>query len=152
MTMRTRLNEALKDAMRRRDATAVSTVRLILAAIKDRDIAARGGGNTEGIPDDEILTLLDKMIRQRRESAALYEQGGRVDLAEQEKQEIEVIQGFLPKPLDESEIETAVRGVCRDLDAAGIKDMGRVMAELRQRYAGRIDFGRASAIARRQLA
>ncbi|MET4700547.1 uncharacterized protein YqeY [Constrictibacter sp. MBR-5] len=149
--MRTQLNEALKAAMRGRDACAVSTLRLILAAIKDRDIAARGTGRSEGIGDDEILDLLQKMIRQRQESIALYEQGGRLDLVEREAREIEVIRGFLPTQLDEGELCAAVRDVVGDLGAVGLKDMGRVMAELRNRYAGRIDFGKASALAREQL-
>mgnify|MGYP005807626547 FL=1 len=149
--MRTQLNEALKSAMRGRDACAVSTLRLILAAIKDRDIAARGTGRSEGLTEDEILDLLQKMIRQRQESIALYEQGGRLDLVEREAREIEVIREFLPVQLDEGELCAAVRGVVGDLNAVGLKDMGRVMAELRARYAGRIDFGKASALARAQL-
>ncbi|MFN4089796.1 MAG: GatB/YqeY domain-containing protein [Alphaproteobacteria bacterium] len=149
--MRTQLNEALKTAMRARDACAVSTLRLILAAVKDRDIAARGAGRSEGLDDDEILDLLQKMIRQRQESITLYEQGGRLDLVERESREIEIIRDFLPKQLDDGELCAAVRGVVGDLGAVGLKDMGRVMAELRSRYAGQIDLGKASALARRQL-
>jgi uncharacterized protein YqeY len=150
--MRTRLNEALKEAMRTKDQRAVSTVRLILAALKDRDIAARGRGNMDGIPDDEILQMLQTMIKQRRESIALYEQGGRLELAEQEREEIAVIERFLPQQLGEQETRDAIRGVMADVGAAGIKDMGKVMAELRARYAGRMDFGRASALAKEMLA
>jgi uncharacterized protein YqeY len=150
--MRTRLNEALKEAMRNKDQRAVSTVRLILAALKDRDIAARGRGNMDGIPDDEILQMLQTMIKQRRESIGLYEQGGRLELAEQEREEIAVIERFLPQQLGEQETRDAIRGVMADVGAAGIKDMGKVMAELRARYAGRMDFGRASALAKEMLA
>jgi len=149
--MRTELNEALKAAMRNRDACAVSTLRLILAAIKDRDIAARGAGRTDGIGEDEILELLRKMIRQRAESIALYEKGGRVELAEQEAREIEVIRRFLPQQMDDAELAAAVRAVVGEIGAAGLKDMGKVMAELKTRHAGRIDFGKASALARQQL-
>ncbi len=149
--MRTELNEALKAAMRNRDACAVSTLRLILAAIKDRDIAARGAGRPEGISEDEILDLLRKMIRQRAEAIALYEKGGRVELAEQEAREIEVIRRFLPQQMDDAELAAAVRTVVGEIGAAGLKDMGKVMAELKTRHAGRIDFGKASALARQQL-
>jgi len=150
--MRTRLNEALKEAMRTKDQRAVSTVRLILAALKDRDIAARGRGNMDGIADDEILQMLQTMIKQRRESIALYEQGGRLELAEQEREEIAVIERFLPQQLGEDETRDAIRGVMDEVGATGIKDMGRVMAELRARFAGRMDFGRASALAKEMLA
>jgi hypothetical protein len=149
--LRQQINDALKDAMRRKDETAVSTLRLIIAAVKDRDIAARAKGNTDGISDDELLGLFQTMVKQRRESIALYEQGGRLDLAEQEAAEIEVIQRFLPRQLDESETRAAVAAVIDELGATGIKDMGRIMAALRDRYAGRMDFGRASGMVKAQL-
>lgn len=149
--MRTRLNEALKDAMRRRDACAVSTLRLISAAIKDRDIAARTNGNTDGVPDGEVMELLHKMAAQREESIAFYEQGGRLEQAERERQEQSVIRSFLPPQLDEEETRTAVEQVLNEIGAGSIKDMGRVMSELRARYAGRMDFGKASAVAKQQL-
>jgi hypothetical protein len=149
--LRQQINDALKDAMRRKDETAVSTLRLIIAAVKDRDIAARSKGNTDGISDDELLGLFQTMVKQRRESIALYEQGGRLDLAEQEAAEIEVIQRFLPRQLDEGETRAAVAAVIDELGATGIKDMGRIMAALRDRYAGRMDFGRASGMVKAQL-
>jgi len=149
--LRQQINDALKDAMRRKDETAVSTLRLILAAVKDRDIAARSKGNTEGISEDELLNLLQTMVKQRRESIALYEQGGRLDLAEQEQAEIVVIQRFLPQQLDEEETRAAVAQVIDELGATGIKDMGRIMATLRDRYAGQMDFARASGIVKAQL-
>lgn len=149
--LRTELNDSLKTAMRAKDTIAVATIRLILAALKDRDIAARGKGNTDGLTDDEILQLLSGMIKQRRESIALYEQGGRVDLAEQERGEINVIQRFLPRQLDDTEVKAAVNGLIAELGAASIKDMGRVMQELRSRYAGQMDFGKASGVVRSAL-
>jgi hypothetical protein len=149
---RTELSDALKDAMRAKEACAVSTLRLILAALKDRDIAARGKGNSEGIGDQEILDLLQKMVRQRRESIELFEKGDRQDLADKEAEEIEVIQRFLPKQMDPDQVQGAVQEAIEELEAATIKDMGRVMAALKQRYAGRMDFGKASALVKERLA
>jgi len=148
---RTRLNEALKEAMRAKKQRAVSTLRLILAALKDRDIAARGRGVTDGIQEDEILSMLQTMIKQRREAIALYEQGGRLELAEQEREEITIIEDFLPKQMSEDEVRDAVRTVIADIGAGGIKDMGRTMAELRTRYAGQMDFGKASGYVKEAL-
>ena len=149
---RSQLSDALKDAMRAKEACAVSTLRLILAALKDRDIAARGKGNSEGIGDDDILELLQKMVRQRRESIELFEKGDRQDLADKEAEEIEVIQRFLPKQLDPDQVRGAVQEVIEELEAATIKDMGRVMAALKERHAGRMDFGKASALVKERLA
>jgi uncharacterized protein YqeY len=149
--LRQQINDALKDAMKRKDETAISTLRLIIAAVKDRDIAARSKGNTDGITDDELLSLFQTMVKQRRESIGLYEQGGRLDLAEQEAAEILVIERFLPRQLDEGETRAAVAEVIDELGATGIKDMGRIMAALRERYAGQMDFGRASGIVKAQL-
>ncbi len=149
---RTELSDALKDAMRAKEVRAVSTLRLILAALKDRDIAARGKGNSEGIGDKDILDLLQKMVRQRRESIELYEKGDRQDLADKEAEEIVVIQRFLPKQLDPDQVRGAVQEVIEELGAATIKDMGRVMAALKQRYAGRMEFGKASALVKERLA
>ena len=149
--LRTELNDSLKTAMRAKDTIAVATIRLILAALKDRDIAARGKGNTEGLTDDEILQLLSAMIKQRRESIALYEQGGRVDLAEQERGAIAVIQRFLPRQLDDTEVTAAIDSLISELGAGSLKDMGRVMQELRSRYAGQMDFGKASGVVRTAL-
>ena len=149
--MRQRLNHALKEAMKAKDQRAVSTLRLILAAIKDRDIAARGKGNTEGIPDAEVLSLLQTMVKQRRESIALYEQGGRLDLAEEESEEIDIINRFLPQQRDEAAMRQAVERLIEEIDASGVKDMGRTMAELRSRYPGQMDFAKASQIVKRVL-
>lgn len=149
--LRPSLNDALKRAMLARDARTVSTVRLILAALKDRDIAARGRGVSEGIGDDEILQMLQSMVKQRRESIALYEQGGRLELAQQEAEEIAIIERFLPRQLSEAETAEAVRVLIAELGAAGLKDMGRVMTALRERYAGQMDFSKASGIVKQQL-
>ena len=149
--IRPKLNEALKDAMKAKDDVAVRTLRLILAALKDRDIAARTRGNMDGIGDDEILGLLQTMIRQRRESITLYEQGGRVDLVEQEKAEIAVIECFLPQQMSEEEVKAAVDAVIAEIGASSIKDMGRTMAELRSRYAGQMDFAKAGALVKAAL-
>jgi uncharacterized protein YqeY len=149
--LRTRLTEALREAMRAKNQRAVSTLRLILAALKDRDIAARGHGVTDGVPDAEILSMLQTMIKQRREAIALYEQGGRLELAEQEQEEIAVIEQFLPRQLDDDEVRDAVVAVIRETGASGLKDMGRVMAELRARYSGRMDFAKASGVVRAAL-
>ncbi len=148
---RTELSDALKEAMRAKEALAVSTLRLILAALKDRDIAARGKGNTDGIGDDDILDLLQKMVRQRRDSIELFEKGERQDLADKEAAEIVIIQRFLPKQMDEAEIGAAVQEVIGELGAATIKDMGRVMGALKERHAGGMDFGKASALVKKQL-
>ena len=150
--LRARLNEDLKVALKAKDQIAVSTLRLILAALKDRDIAARGKGNCDGVADDEILDLLQKMMRQRRESIEAYEKAGRKELADREAGEIEVIKRFLPKQLGESEIRGAVEEVIGELEASSIKDMGRVMGALKDRYAGRMDFGQASAQVKERLA
>ncbi|HEX5453426.1 MAG TPA: GatB/YqeY domain-containing protein [Stellaceae bacterium] len=143
--------ERLKEAMRARDTRTVSTVRLILAALKDRDIAARGAGNPAGIADPEILRLLQGMIKQRRESIALYEQGNRPELARQEGEEIAVIESFLPQQMSDAEIESAARAAIAESGAAGPKDMGRVMAVLRERHAGVLDMGKAGAAVKRLL-
>ncbi len=137
--------------MKAKDKCAVSTLRLILAALKDRDIAARGKGNTNGVGEDEVIALLHKMVRQRREAIEAYKKGSREDLADKEAAEILVIQRFLPKQLDESEIRGAVEEVIGELGAGAIKDMGRVMGALKARYAGRMDFGTASALVKSRL-
>jgi len=149
--LRSRLNEAMKDAMRSKDAPSLSTIRLILAALKDRDIAARSKGNYDGIAEDEILQMFNGMIKQRRESISLYEQGGRCELAQKEKEEIEVIQRFMPKQMDDAEVEAAVKGAIASIEAKGLKDMGRVMAVLKEKHAGQMDFTRASALLKQAL-
>ena len=129
-----------------------STVRMILSTLKDRDIAARSKGNYDGIPEDEIRTMLQGMIKQRRESITLYEQGGRAELAKQEAEEIAVIEGFLPKQMTDAEAAAAIRALIEELGATSIKDMGRTMTALRERFAGRIDFTKASAAVKQALA
>jgi uncharacterized protein len=143
--------DRLKEAMKARDSRTISTVRMILAGLKDRDVAARGQGHSEGISDDEARRMLQSMIKQRRESIALYEKGNRADLVQQELEEIGVIESFLPRQLGEAEIEAAVRAVIAETGAAKTSDMGKVMAALRERHAGAIDLGRAGAIVRRLL-
>jgi uncharacterized protein YqeY len=150
--LRHQLNEALKEAQRARDGRAVSTLRLILAAIRDRDIAARAKGNTDGISEEEVMGLLRTMIRQRKESIGLYEQGGRLDLVESEQEEIDIIERFLPRQMTEQETRAAVDRVIGEIGASGLKDMGRTMAELRSRFAGRMDFAKASGIVKKALA
>ncbi|MBO6783274.1 MAG: GatB/YqeY domain-containing protein, partial [Alphaproteobacteria bacterium] len=142
---------ALKEAQKAKDERAVSTFRLITAALKDRDIAARSKGNPDGISDDEILQMLQTMVKQRRESISMYEKGGRLELAEQEAEEIEIIQRFLPEQLDEEATERAVEKTIEDVGASGLKDMGAVMGALREEYAGQMDFGKASAIVKTRL-
>lgn len=149
--LRQAFTDRLKQAMKARDARATSTVRLIIAGLKDRDIAARGQGNPAEISEAEIHRMLQTMIKQRRESIAFYEQGKRADLVEQEREEIAVIESFLPRQLEEGEIEAAVRATIAEIGAVGMKDLGRVMASLRERHAGVIDLGRAGAIVRRLL-
>lgn len=149
--LRQQLNGALKDAQRARDSRAISTLRLILAAIRDRDIAARAKGNTDGISEDEVMGLLRTMIRQRRESIGLYEQGGRLDLVETEQEEIDIIERFLPRQMTEQETRAAVDGVIAEIGAKSLKDMGRTMAELRSRFPGRMDFAKASGIVKQAL-
>jgi|SRR5271166_1755964 len=149
--LRQAFRDRLKEAMKARDSRAVSTVRLILAGLKDRDVAARGQGNPDGVSDAEILRMLQAMIRQRHESIALYRQGNRPDLARQESEEIDVIESFLPRQLDQDEIEAAVTAAIGETGATTGKDLGKVMAVLRERHAGVIDLGRAGAIVRRLL-
>jgi uncharacterized protein YqeY len=149
--LRQQFNEALKTAMLAKDSRTVSTVRLIVAALKDRDIAARSRGVTDGIPDEEVLQMLQQMSKQRRESITLYEQGNRLDLAQQETEEIEIISRFLPKQMSEAETTEAVKAVIGEIEATTLKDMGRVMAVLKERFAGTMDFTKASSLVKGQL-
>src|SRR6185437_12141958 len=149
--LRERFSEALKTAMKSRDQATVAAVRLILARLKEQDIAARAKGNAAGIADGEIQQMLQGMVKQRREAIELYERGGRPELAEKERGEIRVIEGFLPKQLSEAETEAAVTAILAETGAASPKDMGRVMALLRERHAGQVDFAKASAIAKTKL-
>ena len=143
--LRQQFTDALKTAMLAKDARTVSCLRMVLAAVKDKDIAARPKGQADGIGNDEILALLQTMIKQRRESIALYEQGGRQDLADQELGEIAVIEKFLPTQMNEAEVAAAVTQVVAEVGATSVKDMGRVMAALKERFTGRMDFARAGA-------
>ena len=149
--LRVSINDALKTAMRAKDQRTLSTLRLILAALKDRDIAARGKGNTEGIAEDEILQMLQAMVKQRRESIEMFRAGAREDLVRQEQEEIAVIEGFMPRQMDEAEIERIAGELVTETGAASIKDMGRVMAVLKERFAGQMDFAKASAVVKRRL-
>ncbi|SMH52060.1 GatB/YqeY domain-containing protein [Azospirillum agricola] len=149
--LRTRFNEALKESMRAKEMRAVSTIRMILAALKDRDIAARTRGVTDGIDEAEIMSMLQGLIKQRNESAAMYEQGGRPELAEKEREEIAVIEGFLPKQMSEEEVTAAISAIVGELGASSIKDMGRVMAELKARHAGQMDFAKAGGLVKQSL-
>jgi len=150
--LRERLQKALKEATLAKDTCATATVRLILAALKDRDIAARSKDGSSEISDDEILGLLQTMVKQRRESIDMYVKGGRQDLADREADEIDVIRRFLPEQMGDAAIAQAVDGVIGELGAGSLKEMGKVMATLRERYAGRMDFAKASAVAKEKLA
>jgi uncharacterized protein YqeY len=138
--LREQITEAMKDAMRAREPDTLSTVRMILAGIKDKDIAARPGGNSGGIGDPEILSLLQSMVKQRRESVALYAQGNRADLVAKEEGEIAVIERFLPKQMEAAETDAAITAAIAESGAASIKDMGKVMAALKGKYSGQMDF------------
>jgi len=149
--LRDAFRNRLKEAMKARDSRTVSTVRLILAELKERDVALRGQGNSDGLSGVEIQRMLQAMIKQRRESIALYRQGNRPELAEQESEEIAVIETFLPRQLDQGEIEAAVAAAIVETGATGVEDLGKVMAVLRERHAGVIDLGRAGETVRRLL-
>ena len=151
MDMRARVNQALKDAMRTREADRISTLRLSNAAIKDRDIAARGEGENGGVGDDVVLSILGKMVKQRHESARAYEEGGRLELAEKELAEVRVIEEFLPRQLDEAETAAAVDAAIAEVGATSIRDMGRVMGVLKSRHAGQMDFARIGPMVKDRL-
>jgi uncharacterized protein YqeY len=152
MMLRQEINEALKTAMKAKDRRATGTLRLILAALKDRDIAARGeGGEEGGITDDAILDMLQKMIKQRHDSIEQYEKGNRPDLVAQETEEIEIVGRFLPKQMDEAETAEAIGTVIDELGAASIKDMGKTMGALKAQYAGRMDFAKAAQLVKTRL-
>ena len=150
--LRDQLNEALKDAMRARDTAALGTIRLILAKLKEADIASRTEANREGVADDKILSMMQGMIKQRNESITLYEKGARQDLADKEKAEIVVIKRFLPKQMDEAAVDAAVKEALASTGAKSVKDMGGVMAVLKTKYAGQMDFAKASAAVKKALA
>lgn len=139
--MRDDLNAALKQAMKDKDAKRLATLRLIMAAVKDRDIASRGEGAETGVGDDEVLAILGKMVKQRQESARVYEEGGRLDLAEGERAEIAIIEEFLPRQLNDDEVSDAIDAAIAETGATSIRDMGKVMAALKGKYTGQMDFG-----------
>jgi uncharacterized protein len=151
MSLRQRLTEGLKDAMKAQAAARLSTLRLINAAIKDRDIASRGEGGPDEIGEAEILALLGKLVKQRQESARAYEEGGRLELAQKELDEITVIGEFLPRQMSAEEVDAAVAAAIADTGAASIRDMGKVMGELKSRHAGQMDFGAVGARVKAQL-
>jgi len=150
-SLRDQFTTGLKIAMKGQDKASMSTLRLILAALKDRDVAARTKGNHEGISDDEILAMLQSMIKQRQESIGLYEQGGRCELAERERSEMVIIQKFLPQQLEGDELTAIIDGVLSEIGADSVKDMGKAMGILKTRYAGQIDFGKASLFVKQRL-
>jgi uncharacterized protein YqeY len=150
--LRQRFSDALKEAMKTKETLTVSTVRLIIARLKEQDIEARGKGKADGLAESEIPQMLQGMIKQRRDSIALYEQGGRADLVEKERGEIAIIERFLPKQLSESEIEAVARDTIAAIGAQGMKDMGRTMAALKERHAGQLDAAKASQVVKRLLA
>ncbi len=149
--LRTRLTDSLKTAMKSKNERSTSTLRLILAAIKDRDIAAKSKGTQDGVSDDEVLGLLQSMIKQRHESIKMYEKGRRPELAQREAEEITVIEGFLPKQLSEDELAQAITDVIADVEAESLKDMGKAMGALKEKYTGRMDFSKASAMVKERL-
>ncbi len=146
MSLRDRLQAALKEAMKAKAADRLSTLRLINAAIKDRDIASRGEGGPEMVSDAEITAIMGKMVKQRQESARAYEEGGRLELAEKELAEIGVIQEYLPRQMTEAEVASAVEAAVAETGAASIRDVGKVMAVLKAKYAGQMDFGAVGAL------
>ncbi len=148
--MRDEIMQAVKDAMKAGEKARLSTLRMVQAKIKDADIAARPA--KDKISDAEIVDLLARMVKQRRESISLYEQGGRPELADQERAEIKVIEGFMPMQLDEAGITAAIDGIITRTGAASVKDMGKVMALLKEKYAGQMDFAKASALVKIRLA
>ena len=141
MSLRDRINATLKTAMREKDSTRVSTLRLINAAIKDQDIAARGKGEAEGVTDAGVLAIMGKMVKQRQESARAYEEGGRLELAEKEREEITIIEEFLPRQLNDGEVTEAISKAIAETGAESIRDMGKVMGALKAKYTGQMDFG-----------
>ena len=145
MGLRDRFNEQLKEAMKAKDARRVSTLRMVNAALKDKDIAARTETSREGISDDDVLSLLAKMIKQREESADAFEKGGRPELATNERDEIAIIREFMPKQMSADEARAATQAIIAEVGATSMKDMGKVMAALKERYAGQMDFTKASA-------
>lgn len=151
MGLREQVNTALKQAMKDKDSARLTTLRLINAAIKDQDIAKRGGDDDACVNDDEILAILGKMTKQRNESVRAYEEGGRIDLAESERSEIKIIEEFLPRQLDDAEVEAAIDKAISDIGASSIRDMGKVIGQLKEKYTGQMDFGSVGPIVKDRL-
>lgn len=151
MSKRDEFSQALKEALKSKDQVAMSTIRLITAAIKDRDIAARSNGNDEGIGEAEILSLLQSMVKQRQESSATYKEAGRPELAEREEEEIKVIERFLPQQMGEAETAAAIEKIIAEVGAESIKDMGKVMNALKTQYAGQLDMAKAGGLVKAKL-
>ena len=149
--LRQKFTDALKTSMKEKNQLSVSTLRLILASIKDRDISARAKGNNDGVDDNELLSLLQSMIKQRHESIRLYEKGGRMELVRQELEEISIIKTFLPTPLSKEELSDAIDDVIKEVGAKSIKQMGKVMEMLKQKFAGRMDFAESSQYVKKRL-
>lgn len=151
MVLRTKISDALKQAMRDKATDRLSTLRLINAAIKDKDIDARAGGQDDGVPESEVLAILGKMSKQRMESARAYEEGGRLDLAEREQAEIKIIEEFLPRQLSEKEVGVAVDKAIADIGAESIRDMGKVIGALKAQFTGQMDFGKVGPMVKDRL-
>jgi uncharacterized protein YqeY len=149
--LRDSINDRTKDAMRAKDSLRVSTLRLVNAAIKDRDIAARAEDRCEGITDPEILSILAKMVKQREESAKTYDDNGRPELADRERTEIEIVREFMPVPLADDELKATIAKIIEDSGATCLKDMGKVMGRLKTDFAGRVDMGKAGAVVKSHL-
>ncbi|QPM89074.1 GatB/YqeY domain-containing protein [Pseudooceanicola algae] len=152
MSLREKLNAEIKQAMRDRASTRLCTLRLVNAAIKDRDIATRGDGNDEGVGESEVLAIMGKMTKQRQESARAYEEGGRIDLAQQELDEIKVIEEFLPRQLNQTEVDKAIEEAISSTDAHSIRDMGKIMGHLKSKYTGQMDFGSVGPMVKKRFA
>ena len=151
MELRARVNGALKEAMKAKDAARLSTLRLINAAIKDRDIEARGDAKDEGVGNDVVLGIMGKMVKQRQESAKVYEEGGRLELAEKEIAEIKIIEDFLPRQLNDDEASAAIDAAILEVGAESIRDMGKVMGVLKGKYTGQMDFGKTGPMVKDKL-
>ena len=151
MSKREDFNSALKEALKNKDQVAMSTIRLIMAALKDRDITARGNGNAEGVSDAEILSMMQSMVKQRQESAKTYADNGRPELAERENAEIKFIQKFLPQQMSEEEAGNAIAEIISEVGAESIKDMGKVMGVLKTKYAGQLDMAKAGGMVKAKL-
>ena len=151
MDLRTRVNDAIKDAMRSKEADRLSTLRLINAAIKDKDISLRADGGDRVVGDDDVLAILGRMVKQRQESAKTYDENGRPELAEREREEISIISEFMPQPLSDTEMREVIASLVKESGATCLKNMGQIMGQLKKGYAGRIDMGKAGAVVKEHL-